>query len=94
MYRDCYYDPDRDISPVVPGLGADISEVIATGVVEDTGLALGFNEIDENGKIVGRCNDIFEALEYTKRNAMKSQMKQPASAPAATPSTPKGGEGE
>lgn len=90
MFSETFFDPARDISPVVPGLGADISEVIATGVVEDTGLALGFNEIDENGKILGRCNDIFEALEYTKRNAMKAQMKQPA----AAPSTPAGGEGE
>lgn len=94
MRFDTYYNPDKDISPVVPGLGADISEVIATGVVEDTGLALGFNEIDENGKIIGRCNDIFEALEYTKRNAMKAQMKQPAASSVSTPSTPTGGEGE
>lgn len=94
MYRETFYDPDRDISPVIPGLGADISEVIATGVVEDTGLALGFNEIDENGKIVGRCNDIFEALEYTKRNAMRAQMKQPSAAAPASVSTPTGGEGE
>lgn len=100
MFVETYYDEKRDKGVAVPGLSQDMSKVMETGVIEDLGLELQYNMLDDPGEISGRATDVFEALEYArsksienaKLNAPQSLRNQPNTIAGAIESVTPSGE--
>jgi hypothetical protein len=88
-FRECKFDPRRDVAEVEQGLAVDINEALRTGVVKDAEYALQYNGIDEPGKIVGRIQDKFDAIEahrVVKKYGKQTKVEQVATAGAVEPS--------
>lgn len=86
------FDPKRDIAEVESGLATDITDALKTGVVRGEATESDYNGIDDPGKIIGRVNDIFDAIGATR--AIRKYGKAPSSvledsgpsSPASAPS--------
>lgn len=81
------FDPLRDIAEVVSGLSTDLTDALKTGVVRGDGSDEAYNHIDDPGAIVGRVNDVFDAIEASR--AIRKYGKAPSSVVEDTsPSSP------
>lgn len=67
MYVKTEFNVKCDVMPVIEGAALDINEAILNGTVEDTGENLDYNGIEEPSMIAGRCEDVFESIDYLRR---------------------------
>lgn len=75
----CKYNPLTDAMEVVNGLAVSIDDMLQTGVVKDSGETLDNNGIDDPSQIIGRINDVFDAMDAA-RIIKKHGKKAPAQA--------------
>lgn len=92
------YDPKRDVQEVVSGLAVDVTAMLQTGIVHDSGENLDNNGIEDPSSIIGLVRDEFAAIDaqraikkYGKRNkaataeAVDTAAAVGAPAPSASP---------
>lgn len=84
--QSCRFNELRDNQRVVSGLGVDLTEALQTGIVRDSGAPTDSNGITDPSMIVGRVENIFDAIE--SQRAIKKYGKK--AAPKVTPSEPSG----
>lgn len=73
--HDYSYNPLRDVMEVESGLAVDVTEMLQTGIVHDSGESLDNNGIDDPNNIIGLVRDDFAAIDaqraikkYGKKN--------------------------
>ena len=76
----CKYNPLTDAMEVVSGLAVSIDDMLQTGIVKDSGETLDNNGIDDPSQIIGRINDVFDAMDAAR--IVKKYGKKPAQATA------------
>lgn len=62
----CKYNPLTDAMEVVNGLAVSIDDMLQTGIVKDSGETLDNNGIDDPSQIIGRINDVFDAMDAAR----------------------------
>lgn len=77
----CKFNPLTDCMEVVSGLAVSIDDMLQTGIVKDSGETLDNNGIDDPSQIIGRINDVFDAMDAA-RIVKKYGKKAPAQATA------------
>lgn len=75
----CKFNPLTDAMEVVDGLAVSIDDMLQTGIVKDSGETLDNNGIDDPSQIIGRINDVFDAMDAA-RIVKKYGKKAPAKA--------------
>lgn len=73
----CKFNPQTDCMEVVGGLAVSIDDMLQTGIVKDSGETLDNNGIDDPSQIIGRINDVFDAMDAA-RIVKKYGKKAPA----------------
>lgn len=61
--RICKFDPARDACEVVSGLSVNITDMLQTGIVHDSGEDLENNGIDDPSAVIGLVRDEFAAID-------------------------------
>lgn len=81
----CVFDELRDIQEVESGLAVDITDMLRTGVVQDSPVTEPDNGIEDPSAIIGRVSDVFDAIEaqrvikkYGKKANVQSTVEQPS----------------
>lgn len=57
------FDPLRDVQEVESGLAVDVTEMLQTGIVHDSGESLDNNGIEDPSNIIGLVRDEFAAID-------------------------------
>lgn len=82
--QSCKYNEKRDIQEVESGLTVDLNQALKSGIVRDSGSSTDSNGIEDPGLIIGRVENVFDAIE-AQRSIRKYGKK---AKPAMTPSSP------
>lgn len=82
--QSCKFNEKRDIQQVESGLTVDLTQALKSGIVRDSGTSTDSNGIEDPGLIIGRVENVFDAIE-AQRSIRKYGKK---AKPAMTPSSP------
>lgn len=63
MYQICEFNPECDLGRTIEGMAVDMSAAIETGVIEDTGIDIEFNDISDVEHVGSRISDQFDAVD-------------------------------
>lgn len=66
MYQECLFNEKRDLGRTIEGMAVDMTAAIETGIVQDTGVDIEFNELVDVELVGSRIHDQFDALDRQK----------------------------
>lgn len=97
----CSFDEKRDIQQVEAGLSVDLNQALKTGIVRDSGAPMDSNGIESPEFVVGRVENIFDAIEsaraikkYGKKAPQVASPTGPSDVNVSSTSTPAPAGGE
>lgn len=64
MRQSCKFNKASDIVQTVPGLGAEVSGAIDSGVIKDTSATVFHNKIESLSEVGIVARDIFDIIDY------------------------------
>lgn len=82
--QSCKYNEKRDVQQVESGLTVDLTQALKSGIVRDSGTSTDSNGIEDPALIIGRVENVFDAIE-AQRSIRRYGKK---AKPVMTPSSP------
>lgn len=86
------FNEKRDIQKVVSGLAVDLTDALQTGIVRDSGQETDSNGIDDPSRIIGRVENIFDAIESQRAIRKYGKKAHQATSPTSPSANPPEGE--